>query len=121
MNLLQRVRFLMRITRTHGIVRRYFVVNGFDGALTMLGLIADPAHRATLCREGRATVEARFSLDRYDLMRALQKDAQPKSSHVVPINEAPVMPPQRAPAAAPATTPAPESPPAPLFQIPLAN
>lgn len=29
----------MRITRTHGIVRRYFVVNGFDGALTMLGLI----------------------------------------------------------------------------------
>jgi len=29
----------MRITRTHGIMRRYFVVNGFDGALTMLGLI----------------------------------------------------------------------------------
>ena len=39
MGLLQRIRFLMRITRTHGIVRRYFVVNGFDGALTMLGLI----------------------------------------------------------------------------------
>lgn len=31
--------FLLRITRTHGIVRRYFVVNGFDGALTILGLI----------------------------------------------------------------------------------
>jgi len=29
----------LRITRTHGIVRRYFVVNGFDGALTMMGLI----------------------------------------------------------------------------------
>ncbi len=33
------IRFLLQITRTHGIVRRYFVVNGFDGALTMLGLI----------------------------------------------------------------------------------
>ena len=37
--LLQQVKFLLRITRTHGIIRRYFVVNGFDGALTMLGLI----------------------------------------------------------------------------------
>lgn len=39
MNPLSQIRFLLRITRTHGIVRRYFVVNGFDGALTMLGLI----------------------------------------------------------------------------------
>ena len=39
MNLLQQARFLLRITRTHDIIRRYFVVNGFDGALTMLGLI----------------------------------------------------------------------------------
>ena len=39
MNLLQQARFLLRITRTHEIIRRYFVVNGFDGALTMLGLI----------------------------------------------------------------------------------
>jgi predicted membrane protein (TIGR00267 family) len=38
-NLFQQVSFLLRITRTHGIARRYFVVNGFDGALTMLGLI----------------------------------------------------------------------------------
>lgn len=38
-NLFQQARFLLHITRTHGIVRRYFVVNGFDGALTMLGLI----------------------------------------------------------------------------------
>ncbi|MDH5472394.1 MAG: hypothetical protein OEY61_06005 [Gammaproteobacteria bacterium] len=36
---LNQIRFLLRITRTHGIMRRYFVVNGFDGALTMLGLI----------------------------------------------------------------------------------
>lgn len=27
------------LTGAHGIVRRYFVVNGFDGALTMLGII----------------------------------------------------------------------------------
>lgn len=39
MNLLGKARYLLRITRSHGIVRRYFVVNGFDGALTMLGLI----------------------------------------------------------------------------------
>ncbi len=39
MNLLEQTRFLLRITRTHEIMRRYFVVNGFDGALTMLGLI----------------------------------------------------------------------------------
>ena len=39
MNLFKQVRFLLHITRTHGIGRRYFVVNGFDGALTMLGLI----------------------------------------------------------------------------------
>ena len=29
---------LLRITGSHGILRRYFVVNGFDGALTMLGV-----------------------------------------------------------------------------------
>lgn len=40
MDALEQARFLLRITRTHGIVRRYFVVNGFDGALTMLGLIS---------------------------------------------------------------------------------
>ena len=39
MNLRQRTAFLLRITHTGDIVRRYFVVNGFDGALTMLGLI----------------------------------------------------------------------------------
>lgn len=30
---------LLRITRAHVIARRYFVVNGFDGALAMLGII----------------------------------------------------------------------------------
>lgn len=39
MSLFQQVKFILRITRSHDIVRRYFVVNGFDGALTMLGLI----------------------------------------------------------------------------------
>jgi len=39
MSLLNQARFLLDITRTQDIVRRYFVVNGFDGALTMLGLI----------------------------------------------------------------------------------
>lgn len=39
MNLAERIKYLLHLTRSHGIVRRYFVVNGFDGALTMLGLI----------------------------------------------------------------------------------
>ena len=39
MSLINQVKFILRITRSHDIVRRYFVVNGFDGALTMLGLI----------------------------------------------------------------------------------
>lgn len=30
---------LLRVTHAHPIARRYFVVNGFDGALTMLGII----------------------------------------------------------------------------------
>lgn len=36
----EELQFLLRLSRSHGIVRRYFVVNGFDGALTMLGIIA---------------------------------------------------------------------------------
>jgi predicted membrane protein (TIGR00267 family) len=39
MNLLDQASFLLRITSSSDILRRYFVVNGFDGALTMLGLI----------------------------------------------------------------------------------
>lgn len=39
MNFLNQTKFLLRITGTHGIMRRYFVVNGFDGAVTMLGLL----------------------------------------------------------------------------------
>jgi general secretion pathway protein D len=34
-----------------------------------------------------------LSLDRYELMRASQQRAQPENSSVVPINEAPVLPP----------------------------
>lgn len=39
MSLLQHIELMLRITRSRNILRRYFVVNGFDGALTMLGLI----------------------------------------------------------------------------------
>ena len=39
MSLLQQVKLLLTISRTSDITRRYFVVNGFDGALTMLGMI----------------------------------------------------------------------------------
>jgi predicted membrane protein (TIGR00267 family) len=34
-----KIRESFGLTGAHGIARRYFVVNGFDGALTMLGLI----------------------------------------------------------------------------------
>jgi len=40
----EELHFLLRLSRSHGIVRRYFVVNGFDGALTMLGVIAGFYH-----------------------------------------------------------------------------
>jgi predicted membrane protein (TIGR00267 family) len=39
MRIIKQIVFLLRITRSHGIARRYFVTNGFDGALAMLGLI----------------------------------------------------------------------------------
>jgi predicted membrane protein (TIGR00267 family) len=38
-NWIKQLAFLLYITRSRGIARRYVVVNGFDGALTMLGLI----------------------------------------------------------------------------------
>lgn len=34
-----RLLHLFYLSRAHGIARRYFVTNGFDGALTMLGLL----------------------------------------------------------------------------------
>jgi predicted membrane protein (TIGR00267 family) len=34
----RQLRFLFQLTHAHSIARRYFVTNGFDGALTMLGL-----------------------------------------------------------------------------------
>lgn len=39
MSLLERASHLLDISDSEAILRRYFVVNGFDGALTMLGLI----------------------------------------------------------------------------------
>ena len=41
------------------------------------------------------------TLDRYDAIRAQQKDSQPTPSLTVPINEAPVLPPLRAPMESP--------------------
>jgi len=40
MPFMDQAKHLLRITSTQDIVRRYFVVNGFDGELTMLGLIS---------------------------------------------------------------------------------
>jgi general secretion pathway protein D len=50
-----------------------------------------------------------FSMDRYDLMRVGQQNAQPEPSRLVPVNEAPVLPeqPLRKPVTAPAPVPAP--------------
>lgn len=39
MEILYQLQLLFRISRSRDIARRYFVVNGFDGALTMLGMI----------------------------------------------------------------------------------
>ncbi len=67
--------------------------------------------RPVVLRDARTTNS--FSLDRYELMRSVQKDAQPATSGTVPVNVGPVMAPQRAPEgappAAPAATPAPQA------------
>jgi len=39
MNLINKLTFLLHLSRSQGIARRYLVTNGFDGALTMLGLV----------------------------------------------------------------------------------
>jgi general secretion pathway protein D len=61
--------------------------------------------RPVILRDANATQT--LSLDRYDLMRGAQKAAQPEPSQVLRINEAPVLPPQRAPVfdAVPSSTP----------------
>ena len=38
-SMIAQLTWLLTLTRSHVIARRYFVVNGFDGALTMLGLL----------------------------------------------------------------------------------
>jgi predicted membrane protein (TIGR00267 family) len=53
MSVLNQINFLLRITHSNDIVRRYFIVNGFDGALTMMGLIigflvSSPAELSTI-------------------------------------------------------------------------
>lgn len=36
---LKQIKILLEVSQSRDIMRRYFVVNGFDGALTMLGLV----------------------------------------------------------------------------------
>ncbi len=64
--------------------------------------------RPTVLRDAEGT--QRFSTDRYEQLRGQQQQAQPQPSTVMPINEAPVLPP--APAPAPAPSPAREGTPA---------
>ena len=64
--------------------------------------------RPVVLRDARET--GNLALDRYELMRAIQKDAQPTPSSVVPVNEAPVMPPQVAPGALLPASPAQQAP-----------
>ena len=52
-----------------------------------------------------ADAASKLSLDRYDQIRAQQKDAQPQPSIVMPINESPVLPPARPPAASATAAP----------------
>jgi general secretion pathway protein D len=63
--------------------------------------------RPTVLRDN-ATGE-KLSLDRYDMIRAQQKDSQPVPSALLPINESPVLPPMRSPSA-PAAAPDPAAP-----------
>ncbi len=51
--------------------------------------------RPVVVRDSQATES--LSLDRYDIMRSMQKDAQPSPSWALPINDSPVLPPQTQP------------------------
>ena len=59
--------------------------------------------KPTIMRDGEAA--SRLSLDRYDLIRARQQEAQPAPNLLIPLKDAPVLPPLP-PAAAPAAAPA---------------
>ncbi len=48
---------------------------------------------------------AKLSLDRYDMIRAQQKDAQPPANILLPVGDSPVLPPQREPRPVPAAPP----------------
>ena len=69
--------------------------------------------RPVIVRDASSTES--LSMDRYDQMRASQQFAQPRSSSVVPINQAPVLPevwlPGMAPAPAPGSLPPANQPP----------
>ncbi|MCV0439890.1 MAG: type II secretion system secretin GspD [Hydrogenophaga sp.] len=56
--------------------------------------------RPVVVRDARET--STLALDRYELMRAAQKESQPVQSKVLGVNEAPVMPPQAPPGTFPA-------------------
>ncbi|WP_374365577.1 type II secretion system secretin GspD [Piscinibacter sp.] len=61
--------------------------------------------KPTIMRDGEAA--SRLSLDRYDLIRARQQEAQPAPNVLIPLKDAPVLPalpPAAAPAAAPAAS-----------------
>lgn len=64
----------------------------------------------------------RLSIDRYDVIRGMQQNAQPARSFVMPINEAPIMPPATAPASAVPLSPKPVPlSPRPAASAPAAN
>ena len=69
--------------------------------------------RPVVLRDNRETHS--FSLDRYEMMRAIQKDAQPAPSSVLRIDDAPVVPPRGTPVELPGgrtSPPTPSAPPA---------
>ncbi len=66
--------------------------------------------RPIVMRDGSSA--DKLSLDRYDLIRAQQKDAQPVPNALLPVSEAPVLPPLREPQAVPAAPAEPASAPA---------
>ncbi|WP_298828749.1 type II secretion system secretin GspD [uncultured Piscinibacter sp.] len=63
--------------------------------------------KPTIMRDSDSS--SRLSLDRYDLIRANQKDAQPASNPFLPLKDSPVIPPMRAPSE-PAAAAAPAAP-----------
>jgi predicted membrane protein (TIGR00267 family) len=90
MTAFRRVRTLLKISGSEQIVRRYFVVNGFDGALAILGLlvgfhVSQPVDLSVVITSGLATA---FALGMSGLSSAYMSESAERRRELSRLEEA---------------------------------